>query len=69
LENLLALIEPANLLLVCVLTFVAGFLDAVVGGGGLITIPALLINFPTVAVPSLFGTGRSNNEPDKCKRT
>jgi uncharacterized membrane protein YfcA len=58
LENLLALIEPANLLIVCVLTFIAGFLDAVVGGGGLITIPALLINFPTVAVPSLFGTNK-----------
>ena len=57
-ENLLALIEPANLLLVCILTFVAGFLDAVVGGGGLITIPALLINFPTVPVPTIFGSNK-----------
>ena len=28
------------------LSFVAGFIDAVVGGGGLIQIPALLISLP-----------------------
>ncbi|HEU0136424.1 MAG TPA: TSUP family transporter [Flavobacterium sp.] len=37
---------------------VAGFLDAVVGGGGLITIPTLLINFPNSSLPTLFGTNK-----------
>lgn len=37
---------------------IAGFLDAVVGGGGLITVPTLLINFPTTALPTLFGTNK-----------
>lgn len=38
--------------------FIAGFLDAVVGGGGLIQLPALLINFPNTAIPTLFGTNK-----------
>ena len=36
--------------------FIAGFIDAVVGGGGLIQLPALLINFPSTPLPTLFGT-------------
>lgn len=40
------------------LAFVAGFIDAVVGGGGLIQIPALLIAFPDKAVATLFGTNK-----------
>jgi uncharacterized membrane protein YfcA len=41
-----------------VLSFVAGFIDAVVGGGGLIQLPALLINFPGEQLPTLFGTNK-----------
>lgn len=41
-----------------VLSFVAGFIDAVVGGGGLISIPALLINMPTQPLATLFGTNK-----------
>lgn len=40
------------------LAFVAGFIDAVVGGGGLIQIPALLIGFPNAPVATLFGTNK-----------
>jgi len=40
------------------LSFLAGFIDAVVGGGGLISIPTLLINFPQMALPTLFGTNK-----------
>jgi uncharacterized membrane protein YfcA len=40
------------------LAFVAGFIDAVVGGGGLIQIPALLIQFPHYPLPTLFGTNK-----------
>ena len=38
--------------------FMAGFVDAVVGGGGLIQMPALLINFPQSTIPSLVGTSK-----------
>lgn len=38
--------------------FLAGFIDAVVGGGGLIQLPALLINLPNANIPSLFGTNK-----------
>jgi uncharacterized protein len=41
-----------------VLAFLAGFIDAVVGGGGLIQIPALLINLPNTPIPTLFGTNK-----------
>ncbi len=36
----------------------AGFLDAIVGGGGLITVPALLIALPGVALPTILGTNK-----------
>lgn len=39
-------------------SFIAGFIDAVVGGGGLIQIPALLINLPKTSLPTLFGTNK-----------
>lgn len=41
-----------------ILSFVAGFIDAVVGGGGLIQIPALLINLPHHPLPTLLGTNK-----------
>jgi uncharacterized protein len=41
-----------------VIAFIAGFIDSVVGGGGLIQIPALLIAIPGAPVPTLFGTNK-----------
>jgi uncharacterized membrane protein YfcA len=41
-----------------ILAFTAGFIDSVVGGGGLIQIPALLINLPEISLPTLFGTNK-----------
>ncbi len=38
--------------------FVAGFVDAAVGGGGLVQIPALLIAVPGAPVTSLLGTNK-----------
>ncbi|MCE0556370.1 MULTISPECIES: TSUP family transporter [unclassified Motilimonas] len=35
-------VEPSLLLLLCGVGLIAGFIDAVVGGGGMLTIPALL---------------------------
>lgn len=41
-----------------IFAFAAGFIDSVVGGGGLIQIPALLINLPFTPLPTLFGTNK-----------
>ncbi len=38
--------------------FSAGFVDAVVGGGGLIQLPALLAGYPNAAPPLLLGTNK-----------
>ena len=35
-------LEPSLLLLLCSIAFIAGYIDAIAGGGGLLTIPALL---------------------------
>lgn len=45
-------------LILGVAAFSAGFVDAVVGGGGLIQIPALFAAFPTTAPATLFGTNK-----------
>src|SRR6266498_3078868 len=45
----------------CFFAFLAGFVDAVVGGGGLIQLPALFIFLPTelaASVPVVFGTNK-----------
>ena len=42
----------------CVLAFFAGFVDSVVGGGGLIQTPALLVLLPTVPIATVFGTNK-----------
>lgn len=38
--------------------FIAGFVDSIVGGGGLIQLPALLIAFPTTPLPLILGTNK-----------
>lgn len=45
-------------LILGVAAFSAGFVDAVVGGGGLIQIPALFAAFPATAPATLFGTNK-----------
>ncbi len=47
-----------TIVLLGVAAFLAGFVDAVVGGGGLIQLPALLILFPHIAIATLFGTNK-----------
>lgn len=51
-------LEVENILYLCLFAFLAGFIDAVVGGGGLIQVPALLIFLPGVPVATVFGTGK-----------
>jgi uncharacterized membrane protein YfcA len=38
--------------------FLAGLIDSIAGGGGLIQIPALLILMPNAAIPTLLGTNK-----------
>ncbi|MFL5774026.1 MAG: sulfite exporter TauE/SafE family protein [Flavisolibacter sp.] len=58
-------ISPEQIFLLCMAAFAAGFVDAIVGGGGLIQTPATLVllgNFPvvnaisTTKIPSFSGT-------------
>lgn len=48
--------ETHVLILLCAAAFFAGFVDAIVGGGGLIQTPAALIALPNIAVSTLIGT-------------
>lgn len=47
-----------TILSLIVLSFIAGFIDSVVGGGGLIQIPALLITLPESPLTTIFGTNK-----------
>ena len=44
--------------MLCAFAFLAGLIDAAVGGGGLIQIPALFNALPQASVSSLFGTNK-----------
>ncbi|WP_174875866.1 sulfite exporter TauE/SafE family protein [Vogesella oryzae] len=45
----------------CLFAFLAGLIDAAVGGGGLIQIPALFNALPQVSVATLFGTNKMSS--------
>jgi uncharacterized membrane protein YfcA len=45
-----------DIMLLCLVSFFAGFIDAIVGGGGLLQTPAMLIILPQFPVATLFGT-------------
>lgn len=49
---------PYDLIVLCVIAFCAGFIDSIVGGGGLLQMPALLIILPQYPVATIFGTGK-----------
>jgi len=48
-------------LLLLIAAFSAGFIDAIAGGGGLIQLPALLLTFPSVPIPTAFGTNKCSS--------
>ena len=52
------MLTATTIALLCLFAFLAGLIDAVVGGGGLIQLPALLVLLPGVPVPTLLGTGK-----------
>ena len=47
-----------ELLLAALASLLAGFIDAIVGGGGLVLVPALFAIFPTAPPATLFGTNK-----------
>lgn len=56
--NILSNYNTFLLLGLALTAFISGFIDAVVGGGGLIQIPYLLITFPKMPLPIMFGTNK-----------
>ncbi len=60
---LTAVFDPASLTLstiavLCAFAFLAGFVDAVVGGGGLIQIPAMFVMLPALPAATILGTNK-----------
>ena len=45
-------------LALCGLAFFAGLVDSVIGGGGLIQVPALLVMLPSAPIATVFGTNK-----------
>jgi uncharacterized membrane protein YfcA len=54
----IAEIGSVDLVFLCAAALVAGLLDAVVGGGGLVQIPALFSVMPNAAPATVFGTNK-----------
>ena len=50
--------EPYILLLLCIASFFAGFVDAIVGGGGLIKTTVAIILMHNLAVSTIIGSLR-----------
>lgn len=50
--------SAGQVLLLCLFAFAAGGLDAIVGGGGLVQLPALLVVLPGQPVVALLGTNK-----------
>jgi uncharacterized protein len=48
--------ETYIIIFLCIASFLAGFVDAIVGGGGLIQTPVALILLPNFAVSSIIGS-------------
>lgn len=49
---------PSTLVALCGFAFLAGFIDSVVGGGGLIQVPALFVLLPDAAPVAILGTNK-----------
>lgn len=51
-------IDGIIIIFLCGAALLAGFIDSIVGGGGLVQIPVLFILFPQFPVPRVIGTNR-----------
>ena len=47
-----------ELYILCLFAFLAGFIDSVVGGGGLVQVPAFFVLYPSLPVPNVIGSNR-----------
>ena len=54
--NFIMITLSFTLLLLCAVSFSAGFVDAIVGGGGLIQLPCSLLLLPQIPVATVIGT-------------
>ncbi|MEU9864013.1 TSUP family transporter [Streptomyces sp. NPDC047971] len=52
-------ISLTTVVLLCVAALVAGWIDAVVGGGGLLLLPALLLGLPQAGAAQILGTNKA----------
>lgn len=52
---------PMDIFLVAVASLLAGFVDAIVGGGGLILLPALFAVYPTAVPATLLGVNKGSS--------
>lgn len=50
-----------DLILISIASLFAGFVDSIVGGGGLVLIPALFAIYPNAAPATLFGTNKTGS--------
>jgi uncharacterized protein len=48
----------SHIFLLCGFSLFAGFIDAIVGGGGLVQLPALFVILPQIAIPTLLGINK-----------
>ncbi|WP_396209251.1 sulfite exporter TauE/SafE family protein [Flavobacterium sp.] len=48
--------ETYIIIFLCLASFVAGFVDAIVGGGGLIQTPIAIVLLPNISIASVIGT-------------
>lgn len=51
----------SQVLILVLISFAAGFIDAVAGGGGLIQVPGLMVILPHASIPSLLGTNKASS--------
>lgn len=52
-------ISLTTVVLLCIAALVAGWIDAVVGGGGLLLLPALLLGLPQAGAAQILGTNKA----------
>lgn len=46
----------SDIFIVCIAALTAGFIDAIIGGGGLIQTPVMFMTFPHLSISTLLGT-------------
>jgi uncharacterized protein len=49
----------SEIIMLCIAAFAAGFIDAIVGGGGLVQTPVTLVTLPQYPLASLLGTTKT----------